>query len=289
MNIPILGTLLIRGIDEFLAMTFGLMVSVLLTNKATEWLGVRFLILFVPVRTIGESKMPALNARFQRAYARGVLNGNRANLVRSLIGLMPIMELGINKQINGAAEQGLLSDRDLFTLQLLADRRTAYSVSNEYGIFNTPDNFKRDVVLEMVNPYEDGYHAKLRELNNTSRFQNTVVYLPVDSRELRGLGITFRNLRLTNQLTSKAIRTALQTKDPMRLTVRVHSKNPAFLNGRRVQLLQRLERSKAFTGVEIFLFVRLEKLLMAIPVTSGDLLRMIELELKVSRLASTHA
>src|SRR5262249_28357203 len=120
--IPVLGWPF-RGVDEFIAKSFGLLGMSLLRFRAKviQSLGMGLLLLALPVGAYAKSSSRVMPAKFQRAVAQASIDNHVPNpadlkvtpeLFKALRDSMPVEKLGLS-EIFSEAERSDLSARDL--------------------------------------------------------------------------------------------------------------------------------------------------------------------------------
>lgn len=295
MDFPVIG-LLVRALDEFLAKSFGIVVTILLSSRFTQRAGFSLLIATLPVRRIGDSKAPALPARLQRVYGRESLRQNtqasdqlrdKTQLVNALIGITPITRLGLDGQIVDANDLGQLEVRDIFALSLLADGRKPSIVDVETGERISGPVIETDATLVTLDPSDPDFSRKAALVRSMAAANEPIIVYAqgITERQAQLLG----NVALVDSLTGDAIKAVESNRKWVikTLDVRFLSKNSRALNREVVASLDVLQ-ADGYT-VTMRMAVLLMNSLVLVPVTRGDLQKMFELEQKVQQLVGSQA
>jgi hypothetical protein len=197
-----------------------------------------------------------------------------------------VVRVGVGQSHPDAADAARLSDRDLQSLALLADGRAPVFDKVDAGGATSGEDARSEVQLILLDPRDPDFDRKASAVRGTAAAGKAIlVFAPgLSAAQAESLG----NVGFVDELASTAIKDeAARRGFPVeRLDVRFFSKTDSAFNVDIVALVDQLKNG--FT-LSMHLSVLLANTIVSIPVTRGELERMLVLEENVRRLVASQA
>ncbi len=273
-------------IDEFFAKSFGIFYAIAISPSFMR----KKQLSLVTQTLILKSSVENIKTDADRDEARRLL-------ATSLLRVIPTAKLGLNGQRFNPNELADVRLEDLMWLAHLADSNEQpiiMALDSDKSIMDPKEINTGKISVIVGNPTNPVFIAELaayqRNLLRGNSAHAPLIFAKGADAEFKE---TYPNLTFIDNLAPGAIQKAVPNSARLNVVVQIMDKAPAFLDEGLMKQLRELEEAAQTSSdkfqVDMFVMVALQSIMVAMPVTSGDLSHMVELEKNVEHLVGEQA